>query len=84
MALHDAWIWRQQKMARSPQYEQGRRAGLKWAVTFIHRWAETMNDPHAKIVLDCAAFNLGWHRKYDRKMPKVIRDGETKRFTGSE
>lgn len=46
-------------MSRSPQYEQGRRNGIKWAVTWLHQRAAEMNDPHAKIVLNSAAFNMG-------------------------
>lgn len=33
-------------MARSSQYEQGRRNGVKWAVTWLHERAELMNDCH--------------------------------------
>ena len=53
-------------MARSPQYEQGRRSGVKWAVTFLHRRAKQMNDPRARAILDLAADLIGNHGKRPR------------------
>ena len=32
---------------RTPQYMQGRREAIKWAVTWLHDRANEMNDPHA-------------------------------------
>jgi hypothetical protein len=46
-------------MSRSEQYIQGRRAGVKWAITWLHGRAKEMNDPHAKTILDTAAFQMG-------------------------
>ena len=37
----------------------GKRDGLRYAITWLHRRAESMNDPHAKAVLNSAAFDLG-------------------------
>jgi hypothetical protein len=44
---------------RSPQYMQGRREAMKWAVTWLHQRALEMNDPHAKALFNTAAFNMG-------------------------
>lgn len=46
-------------MARSSQYEQGRRNGIKWAVEWLYKRAEKMNDPHARLVLNCTADLMG-------------------------
>jgi hypothetical protein len=46
-------------MSRSPEYEQGNRAAIKWAITWLHERANEMNDPHARLVLNSAAFNMG-------------------------
>lgn len=35
-------------------------AGVRRAITWLHRRAQKMVDPHARIVLDSAATNLGW------------------------
>lgn len=42
-----------------PEYDRGVRSGIKFAVTWLHNQANTMNDPWAKAVLDCAADGLG-------------------------
>jgi len=34
-------------------------AGVRRAITWLHERANEMNDPHAKAILDAAAFNLG-------------------------
>lgn len=54
-------------MSRSPEYTQGRRAGVKWAITWLHDRANEMNDPHAKAILNTAAFNLGADAKGEPK-----------------
>lgn len=46
-------------MSSSPERRQGKRDGLRWAISWLHRRADEMNDPHAKVILNCAAFNLG-------------------------
>jgi hypothetical protein len=43
----------------SDQYRQGYRRASKDAVDWLHREAAEMNDPHAKRILDAAAFHLG-------------------------
>ena len=43
----------------SAQYSQGYRCAMKRAVAWLHHRADEMNDPHAKAILDSAAFNLG-------------------------
>lgn len=55
-------------MKRSSQFKQGRRKGIKWAVTWLHRRAAEMNDPHARLVLNSAAFGIGWQAK---RLPPV-------------
>ena len=44
---------------RSEQHMQGYSAAWKDAIEWLHRRAEAMNDPHAKVVLNAAAFSLG-------------------------
>ena len=39
--------------------QRGRRDGIRHAITWLHAEAKKMNDPHARIVLDNAAFALG-------------------------
>ncbi len=46
-------------MSRSPEYTHGMRAGIKWAITYLHERAGYMSDPHARAVLNEAAFNMG-------------------------
>ena len=47
-------------MTQIPEYERGRRDGMRWAVTWISNRAKAMNDPHARQVLFSASTNLGW------------------------
>jgi hypothetical protein len=51
-------VWRKPD-TRSPQYCDGQRNAIKWAIQWIHDEAKSMNDPHAKIVLNNAAFHMG-------------------------
>ncbi len=44
---------------RSQQFLDGQRSAEKCAVQWLHDRANAMNDPHAKQVLDSAAFNMG-------------------------
>jgi hypothetical protein len=44
---------------RSPQYDQGRRNGIKACIEWLHEHAVTMNDPHARSVLNSAALCMG-------------------------
>lgn len=44
---------------RSPDFRAGHRLALRAAVAWLHAEAEAMNDPHAKRILDSAAFRLG-------------------------
>lgn len=54
-------------MSRSQQFQQGRRNGIKWAITYLHQLAGEMNDPHARAVLNCAAFWTGVEAKRPAK-----------------
>ena len=44
---------------RSEQYNEGRRNGVKWAVTWLHQRALEMNDQHARQILNLAATDMG-------------------------
>jgi hypothetical protein len=44
-------------------FSRGVRAAIEW----LHARAETMNDPHAKAVLNSAGFHLGVDLKHDRR-----------------
>lgn len=46
-------------MGQMPEYKRGRRDGFRLAITWLHTRASEMNDPHAKAVLNSAAFSLG-------------------------
>lgn len=37
----------------------GRRDGIRHAISWLHARAKTMNDPHAKAILNVAASDLG-------------------------
>lgn len=40
-------------------YKLGKRHGIRWAITWLHRRAREMNDPRARDVLNTAGFHLG-------------------------
>ena len=46
-------------MRRNSQYVQGFRHAAKTAVTWLQREAASMGDPHARTILNNAAFHLG-------------------------
>lgn len=41
----------------------GQRAGIRWAIATLHKYAGTMNDPKAKAVLNAAAHVLALDAK---------------------
>lgn len=45
--------------SRSADFRAGHRLALRAAITWLHEEAKQMNDPHAKRLLDSAAFGLG-------------------------
>lgn len=47
-------------MSNLPEYKRGYQDGIRVAVTWLHRRAKQMDDPHAVQVLNSAATNLGW------------------------
>jgi hypothetical protein len=59
---------------RSSQFKQGRRNGIKWAVTWLHRRAAQMNDPHARLVLNSAAYAVGRHAKWTPTQQKSVKE----------
>ena len=46
-------------MTRSAAYRDGFREASKMAVSALHQEANMMNDPHARRILDAAAFAIG-------------------------
>ncbi|MBN8292866.1 translation initiation factor IF-1 [Rhodobacter sp. NTK016B] len=44
---------------RDQQYIDGRRNGVKACIAWLHKRADEMNDPHAKAILNSAAFGMG-------------------------
>lgn len=44
---------------KANEYRCGYHDGLREAITWLHARAEAMSDPHAKAVLNTAAFHLG-------------------------
>lgn len=58
-------------MSQMPEYERGCRDGVRWAITWLHERASKMNDPHARAVLNSAAFNMGIDRKQERTRSEV-------------
>lgn len=48
---------------RNQDYKRGHADGLRAAVAWLHKRANEMNDPHAKAILNGAAFNLGLNNK---------------------
>lgn len=54
---------------RSEQYTQGYRAAWKDAIEWLRRRVDEMNDPHAKAVLNSAAFSLGAAKASHDKIP---------------
>jgi hypothetical protein len=57
---------------RCPQYLQGRREAIKWAITWLHARAEQMNDPHAKAILNVAGTEMGFDTR-NGEIPKIKR-----------
>lgn len=57
-------------MSQMPPYKRGYRAGLRFAVTWLHARAAEMNDPHAVAILNSAATNLGWD--IERELRRLI------------
>lgn len=35
------------------------KAGVRWAIDWLHRRALSMNDPHARAILNTAAYHMG-------------------------
>jgi hypothetical protein len=46
-------------MSRKPEFDRGFREGYRWAIWWLHKRAREMNDPHAKTILNTAAFHMG-------------------------
>ncbi len=46
-------------MGRSEDRRLGTRDGIRFAVGWLHRRADAMSDPAARVILNAAAFNLG-------------------------
>jgi hypothetical protein len=52
----------------------GQRAGIRWAIAWLHKRADEMNDPHAKTILNTAAFNMST----DAKGLQIVEPTDTK------
>lgn len=37
----------------------GQRAGIRWAIAWLHKQSNEMNDPRAKAIINAAAHGLG-------------------------
>lgn len=46
-------------MSSSEERRLGKRDGIRWTITWLHRRADSMRDQHAKNILNSAAFDLG-------------------------
>lgn len=46
-------------MGRSADYKSGIKEGVRFAITWLHARAYSMNDPKARQILNSAAFSLG-------------------------
>jgi hypothetical protein len=44
---------------KANEYRRGYHDGLREAIAWLHARAREMNDPHAKRILNTAAFHLG-------------------------
>lgn len=53
-------------MSQMDPYPRGRRDGIRWAITWLHKRAVEMNDRRAKAILNSAAFSMGVDLKYER------------------
>jgi hypothetical protein len=58
-------------LARSPQFTDGRRNGIKACIEWLHAEAARMNDPKARDVLNSAAFSLGVEMKQPTHTPST-------------
>lgn len=56
------------------EFERGKRAGIKWAVSWIHARAAEMNDSLAKAVLNTAAYNMSTEGKTTQIVEPPPRD----------
>ena len=60
-------------------YPRGYRDGIRAAITWLHKEARAMNDPHARASLNGAAFSLGNHLRDEvarKGLPKLPDDPE--------
>lgn len=59
------------KLGKSDGRSQGKRDGIRSAITWLLARAREMNDPNAKIVLNSAAYSLGQDLKYrESELPR--------------
>jgi hypothetical protein len=71
-------------MSRIDEYERGLRDGVRWAVTWLHRNADAMNDPLARQILHRDASNMSmehaklWKARQANTPPPPAGAGETK------
>lgn len=63
--------------SRSHQFVEGMRSAQKRAVAWLHERAASMKDPHAKAILDSAAFSYGQQAKLAALPPAAPAEGVT-------
>lgn len=61
---------------RANEYGRGYHDGLREAITWLHARAREMNDPHAKAILNTAAFHLGVEVANERRKSPIAEEPE--------
>lgn len=62
-------------MTSPTDYERGKRDGIRWAVTCLHKVAAETKDPRAVAALNSAAFHLGSDGTAGSEMCAYLVDG---------
>ena len=56
-------------MTQMHPYKRGARDGKRWAIRWLHERAKEMLDPHARQILNSAAFSMGLDAKRAELVP---------------
>ena len=72
-------------MTQIDDYPRGRKDGIQWAITWLHKRAKEMNDPKATAILNTAAFQMGQesHPKESNLMSEQFQQYRRKEKEGS-
>lgn len=65
-------------------YEDGRRNAIRACVRWLHERASQMNDPHAKAVLNSAAFALGTDKPNPIKRLRMLTENTNVKLTDAQ